>query len=59
MTVLEGCWDSPLEIPDSLVPIPIPPPGGQQLVEIDDYEVLDLEDGMNQAIAEDLVEGYG
>ena len=39
--VLERHRDSLIEIPDSLAPIPIPPPGGEQLVEIEDNEVPD------------------
>ena len=50
--VLEGCQDSPLEIHDSPILIPIPPPTGQLLVEIDD-----INDEWNQAITKDLVEG--
>ena len=50
---LEGTWDSPIIIPDSLLPIPIPAPRGNLLVEI--------EDGTNdvavQVITEDQVEG--
>ena len=34
--VLEGCQDNPIKIPDSLVLIPIPPLGGNLLVEIVD-----------------------
>ena len=59
VTVLEGHWDSPLKIPDSLAPIPILPPAGQQLVEINDDKVSDLEDERNQVITEDQVEQFG
>ena len=34
--VLEGCRRNSIEIPDSLAPIPIPPPGDNLLVEIVD-----------------------
>lgn len=54
---MEGCWDSLIEIPDSPVLIPIPPLGGEQLVETEDNKVPDLEDGRNWVIAEDLAEG--
>ena len=40
VTVLEGYQDSPSEIPDSPVPIPIPPPARQLLVEIDNVNVI-------------------
>ena len=36
VTVLEGCEGNPIEIPDSPVPILIPPLGGSLLVEIID-----------------------
>ena len=56
--VLEEHHNSPLEIPDSSVPILILPPAGQMLIPIND-EVSDSEDGRNQVIVEDQVEGYG
>ena len=53
--VLEGCQDHPIEIPDSPVPILIPAPGGNLLVEIVDG----TNDDMAQVVAEDLAEGVG
>ena len=50
--VLEATQDNPIVIPDSLPPIPIPAPGGNLLVEIDDGV-----DEVVQVIAEDQVEG--
>ena len=52
---LEGTWDSPIIIPDSPLPIPIPAPGGNLLVEIEDG----TDDAAAQAIVEDQVEGAG
>ena len=52
---LEGTWDSPIIIPDSPLPIPIPAPGGNLLVEIEDGS----DDAAAQAIVEDQVEGAG
>ena len=52
VTVLEGCQDHLIEIPDSPAPIPIPAPGGNLLVEIMDRTDNDAV----QAIVEDQVE---
>ena len=51
--VLEVTQNHPLEIPDSPELIPIPAPGGNLLVEIDDR----VDDEVAQAITEDQVEG--
>ena len=48
---LKGTQDHPIEIPGSLVPIPIPLPQGELLVEIEEG---DGEDERNWAIAEDM-----
>ena len=53
VTVLEGTQGNPIEIPDSPALIPIPPPGGNLLVEIVDG----TNDKAAQAAAEDQVEG--
>ena len=53
VTVLEATWDHPIIIPDSPPPIPIPAPGGNLLVEIDDR----TNDAAVQVIAEDQAEG--
>ena len=55
VTALEGTQDSPILIPDSLELIPIPAPGGNLLVEIEDS----TDDVAVQAIMEDQVEGVG
>ena len=49
VTALEGTWDSPIIIPDSPLPIPIPAPGENFLVEIKDG----TDDAVVQAITED------
>ena len=51
--VLEGYQDNLIEIPDSSALIPIPPPRGSLLVEIQDG----TDDEANQAVVEDLAEG--
>ena len=51
--VLEVTWDHPLEILDSPEPIPIPAPGGNVLVEINNR----VDDEVVQAIVEDQAEG--
>ena len=48
---LKDTQDHPIEIPGSLVPIPIPLPQGELLVEIEEG---DGEDERNWAIAEDM-----
>ena len=53
VTVLEETWDHPIIIPDNPPPIPIPAPGGNLLVEIDDR----TNDAAVQVIAEDQAEG--
>ena len=53
VTVLEGQRDSPIELLDSPVPIPIPPLASQQLTPIDEEVVLDSGDERVIAIAED------
>ena len=50
--VLEGHQDHPIEIPDNPALIPIPAPGGNLLVEINDR----VDDDMVQVIMEDQVE---
>ena len=55
MTVLKGCRDHPIEIPDSPAPILIPAPGGNLLVEINDG----VDNKVVQGIAEDQVEVRG
>ena len=51
--VLEVTQDHLIIIPDSLLPVPIPAPGGNLLVKIDDG----VDDEAVQAIAEDQAEG--
>lgn len=52
VTALEGTRDNPIEVPDSLRPIPIPPPAEEgQLVEIKEVEG---EDERVQAWVEDM-----
>ena len=53
VTALEGCQDHLIEIPDSPVPIPIPTPGENLPVEINNG----VNDAAAQAITEDQVEG--
>ena len=53
VTALEGTQDSPIIIPDSPPPIPIPAPGRNLLVEINNS----MDDAAVQAIAEDQMEG--
>ena len=53
--VLEATWDHLLEIPDSPKLVPIPAPGGNLLVEIDNG----VDDEVAQAIVEDQAEGAG
>ena len=50
---LEGTRDSPIIIPDSPPPMPIPAPGGNLLVEIEDR----TDNAAAQVITEDQVEG--
>ena len=52
VTVLEGWEGNLIEIPNSLVPILIPPPGGNILVEIVDG----MDDEAVQAVVEDQAE---
>ena len=53
MAALEHGQENPIIIPDSLEPVPVPPPGGlgprSVLVEIDDG----VDDKQNQVIVED------
>ena len=53
VTVLEATQDHPIIIPDSLPPIPIPAPGGNLLVEIENG----TDDAVAQVITEDQAEG--